>query len=101
VNPQEFAEVHGLTVEEAQVILAIRSQSVATTEPESRVSRARLALMSAQKRVGVHPVEVDGSDLKKGYDPDADVGKAEFYRKQCGVTFDPPVRTSEGWEDPP
>jgi predicted nucleotidyltransferase len=100
VTSQEFADAHGLTLEEAEVILARRQKLARVLEEgESRADRARAALLAAQKKVGVHPVSVDGSNLTQGYDPDADVGKVEFYRKKEGVPFDPPRK--DDWEDPP
>jgi arsenate reductase-like glutaredoxin family protein len=101
MTPGEFADAHGLTLDEAEVVLARRLKlSRALEDGEARADRARAALLAAQKKVGVHPVTVDGSNLTQGYDPDADVGKVEFYRKVDGVTFDPPRRADE-WEDPP
>jgi len=102
VDTVAFAEEHGLSVEEATLILSRRAR--AAQEPQGgRVAQARATLLAAQKRVGVHPVSVEGSDLKKEYDPDADVGKREFYGK--GGSENTPQKTgrhvADDWEDPP
>jgi hypothetical protein len=115
VTPAEFAEAHALTLEEAELVLAKRNQPPPPTKPLAgslgqdlvevgqtvdRLMRARLKLAAAQKRVGVQPVVVEGSELTQVYDPDADVGKARFYEKKVPVESDPPKRFGD-WEEPP
>lgn len=117
MTPQEFADAHGLTLEEAEMVLARRVAGVGATTimvggdevmgrpvrgpaPSSRLAKAREALEKTQKRVGVQPVQADGEELVQVYDPDADVGKVKFYEKQGRVESDPPKRFGD-WEEPP
>lgn len=112
----------GLTLEEAEMVLARRAAGVGATtimvggievmgrpvrggdrqapDPNSRLAKAREALEKTQKRVGVQPVQADGEELVQVYDPDADVGKVKFYEKQGRVESDPPKRFGD-WEEPP
>lgn len=80
MTPQEFADAHGLTLEEAHLILEKRNRPAA--DPNSRLALAREALEKTQKRVGVQPVSAEGEELVQVYDPDADVGVKTFYEKQ-------------------
>lgn len=80
MTPEEFAEAHGLSVEEATYILSRRK---ALAEPSSaRVERARSILASVQKRVGVHPVVVQGEEAVSVHDPDAEEGLGRFYKRK-------------------
>lgn len=92
----EFAEAHGLSLEEAELILAKRRAPA--PDPNSRLARARQALSSGERRVGARSVSTHGDEVVEVIPPDTSV---PFLKKQNGVTFDPPLRTSEGWEDPP
>lgn len=97
MTTQEFAEAHGLTLEEAQLILARRQPPLSLN---SRLEKAREALERSQKKVGVHPVEVTGVELTHGYDPDADVGKREFYEEQAqGGSVSTPWRIVGEWDE--
>ena len=98
MTPQEFADAHSLTLDEALLIIAKRTQP--TPDPNSRLALARAKLEATQKRVGVQPVSAEGDELVKGYDPDADVGKVRFYEKMGRVDSDPPKRFGD-WEEPP
>lgn len=97
MTPAEFADAHGLTLEEATLILEKRNRPA--PDPSSRLAKAREALEKTQKRVGVQPVQAEGEELVQVYDPDADVGKVKFYEKQ-GVESDPHKRFGD-WEEPP
>ena len=114
MTPQEFADAHGLSLEEAHLILEKRNRpapdpnsSLSTdiddiSRTMDRLSRARQSLAKAQKKVGVQPVSAEGEELVQGYDPDADVGVREFYKTktQGGSDFTPP-RVEGDWEEPP
>lgn len=95
MTPQEFADAHGLSLDEAELILAKRNQPHPATKP-SRLSKGAEILAKAQKRVGVDPVVVEGDSLGKVYDPDADVGLRQFYEKEKPRTpFTRPVVSAE------
>lgn len=81
MTPEEFAAEHGLSVEEATLILSRRQAARAEAEAGGRVGLAKTILSQAQKKVGVHPVKVAGDSVEKRYDPDADVGLSRFYKK--------------------
>jgi len=96
MTPGEFAQAHGLSLDEAELILAKRRAPA--TDPNSRLARARAALEASLRRTGARSVETQGDKVVEVVPPDTSV---EFMKKPGGVTFDPPLRTSEGWEDPP
>ena len=98
MTPQEFAATHGLSLEEAQLILEKRNRP--TPDPNSRLALAKAKLEAAQKKVGVQPVSAEGEELVQGYDPDADVGREKFYSNKGQVSADPPKRFGD-WEEPP
>lgn len=86
MTPAEFAESHGLSLEEATYILSRRRQlAEVSLGAEGRLERARLALSKAQKKVGVAPV-VEGyaDDLVKVEDPEAEMGLETFYASKGG-----------------
>lgn len=78
MTPREFADAHGLSMEEAQLILEKRNRP--TPDPNSRLALAKAVNAKALKKVGVQPVSAEGDELVQGYDPDADVGVREFYK---------------------
>jgi hypothetical protein len=96
----EFAEAHGLSLEEAEFVLSRRRVLADTEKAGGRLGQAKGILAATQKRVGVHPVSVEGDEVRVIRDPDADVGVSEFYAEQEGVVFDPPLRTTDDWEEP-
>ncbi len=79
LTPAEFAALHGLSLEEAELILSRRRVTEAPAAT-NRLDAARATLLAAQKRVGVHPV-VAGEGIETVYDPDADVGVQRFFEK--------------------
>ncbi len=83
---EEFAALHGLSLEEAELILSRRARSSATL-PQSteRLKRALDALERAQKKVGVHPVVVQGEQAVKTFDEEAERNLDEFYSSKGGV----------------
>jgi hypothetical protein len=92
----EFAEAHGLTVEEAELVLAKRR--VPASDSNSRLARARQALTLGERRTGARSVSTQGDEVVEVVPPDTSV---EFMKKPSGVTFDPPLRTTDDWEEPP
>ena len=111
MTPQEFADAHGLSLDEAEVILARRARSAnprilaASTE---KLRRALDALEAAQKKVGVHPVAVAEDGLAKEFDPEADQNLTSFYAKKGGSeetlrpkrTFRQPQAVEDMSQDP-
>lgn len=83
MTPEEFAEQTGLSLEEARLILARRA-AAEQPPPGSRQTLARLALEKAQKKVGVHPVVVEGGWIEKEHDPEAEEGFLSFYANKGG-----------------
>lgn len=81
-DSKAFAEASGLTLEEAELILARRRQ--ATTQEVCRITLARLALQKAQAKTGVAPVVVTPGGLEKRevMDPEAE---ARFYADKLGT----------------
>lgn len=88
MTPAEFAEAHGLSLEEAELVIRAREAKLAREavaaykakhEP-TRLEKAMAALAAAQKKVGVHPVQ-EGyfDDLHRVYDPEAEQGLDKFY----------------------
>ena len=98
MTPEEFATEHGLSIEEATLILAVRQRGV-KTDPADRLGKAKAALEAAQKRTGVHPVVEGYDELVATYDPEAEVGLRRFYGKQKTVTQDEQVPWAPGDED--
>ena len=98
MTPKEFADAHGLSLEEAHLILEKRNRPA--PDPNSRLALAKAKLEAAQKKVGVQPVSAEGEELVQGYDPDADVGRETFYKTKGEVSADPPKRFGD-WEEPP
>lgn len=107
MTPEEFAEEHGLTLEEAKLILARRS--LPTPPPGSRLTLALRALADAQKKVGVHPVVVEGGWIEKEHDPEAEEGFLTFYANKGGSSETPrpkrkvnarPVAAEDESQDP-
>ena len=70
----------GLTLEEATLILARRAVPKPTAG--SKLTQALKALADAQKKVGVHPVVVEGGWIEKAHDPEAEEGFLSFYAKK-------------------
>ncbi len=97
MTPTEFAEAHGLSLEEASYILSRRAALAETGD--AKLDRARSILALSQKKVGVHPVTLTSEGLETVYDPDADVGRGRFYEKK-----DSPAQEAArvvDWEEPP
>ncbi len=80
MTPEEFATEHGLSIEEATLILSVRARGV-KTDPADKLAKAKAALAAAQKRVGVHPVVEGYDELLRAHDPAAEVGLERFYSK--------------------
>ena len=102
MTPEEFAESTGLSLEEATYILARRA--VKAEPVNARVERARSILAATQKRVGVHPVVVEGEEVVSVHDPDAD--NSHFYlHKESNLKkskFEEPDRDGHGppgWDE--
>ncbi len=89
MTPEEFATEHGLSIEEATLILSVRARW-GKSDPVDRLGRAKAALQAAQKRVGVHPVVEGYDELVSAHDPEAEVGLRRFYSKKS-VSQDEPV----------
>ena len=110
MTPQEFADAHGLSLEEAHLILEKRNRpaldpnsSLSTdiddiSRTMDRLSRARQSLAKAQKKVGARPVQVDEDGIVQGPVPEEDLEK--FYGNKGQVSADPPKRFGD-WEEPP
>ncbi len=85
LTPQEFADAHGLSLDEAEVILARRARASSPTKLSAsteKLKRALDALEAAQKKVGVHPVAVRDGELEKGFDESAEDNLTTFYAKK-------------------
>lgn len=97
-----FAISHGLTEEEASYILARRKN---VGQPAgSRLSRAMEALQKAQKKVGVHPVAVEGGQVQKSFDEEAQKNLEQFYSRKSEHKFREEVMGTwdkGDWEEPP
>lgn len=91
MTPTEFAEAHGLSLEEAEFVISRRRALAEVEESGGRVGLARQALLAVQKRVGVHPVSVEEGGVKQTHDPDAEVGLRNFYGK-LATPVDGPIR---------
>ncbi len=82
MTPQEFADAHGLSLDEAEVILARRARASSPTKLSAsteKLKRALDALEAAQKKVGVHPVVVQGGEVAKSFDEEAERNLDRFY----------------------
>lgn len=112
VTPEEFAEDHGLSLEEAQLILEKRnrqatveflhSQGAPGFDLEARVNRLKLAqeaLRVAQRKAGVHPVAVAGSEVTRGYDEEADGNLERFYSTKGSQPLTPKKPLAVAAED--
>lgn len=83
MTPEEFAAAHGLSLEEAQLILARRARSSgALPDSTERLKRALDALEAAQKKVGVHPVVVKGSEAVKLFDEETERNLYTYYAQK-------------------
>jgi hypothetical protein len=82
VTPEEFAQEHNLSLEEAKLILARRA--IPTPPPGAKLTLARLSLTKAERKVGVHPVVVEGGWIEKEHDPEAEEGFLSFYANKGG-----------------
>lgn len=71
----------GLTLEEATLILARRAAP--KPDPGAKLTQALQALSKAQKKVGVHPVVVEGGWIEKAHDPEAEEGFLNFYANKA------------------
>jgi hypothetical protein len=89
VTPEEFAALHGLTVEEAQLILTRRS--LPKPSPGGRLAQAMKALTEAVRKTGVAPVRIEGGVLEKSelLDPEA---LERFYASKGGSNLPRPKR---------
>lgn len=81
---EEFAALHGLSLEEAELILARRAQK-ANPGALGRLAVAMKVLFAAQKKVGVHPVAVQGEKAVKTFDEEAERNLDEFYNRKGGL----------------
>jgi hypothetical protein len=88
VTPEQFADEHGLSLDEALLILEKRKRK--NLSPADRLSKARAALEAAQKKTGVHPVVEGYDELVRANDPEADIGLERFYRRKGQATDVPP-----------
>jgi|SRR6478735_2556435 len=91
---EEFAEAHGLSVEEAEYILSRRA--VKAVPPGGRAALARKVLEQAQAKVGVAPVVVTPAGLEKSelLDPEA---VDRFYATK---TYSPSITKPSRWSTP-
>lgn len=78
MTPLEQLLKAGLSQEEATLILARRA-AAEQAPPGSKLTLARMAMEKAQKKVGVHPVVVEGGWIEKEHDPEAEEGFLKFY----------------------
>jgi hypothetical protein len=83
---------------DARKAAACETAASPSAVPPAKLALGKAVLSGAQKYAGVHPVALEGDELSKIHDPDAERGLSEFYGKK-----DSPVAKSEpeGWEDPP
>lgn len=100
MTPEEFAEEHGLTVDEARLILQRRA--MAPKLGASRLQKAMETLAAAQKKVGVHPVVEAFDEVVKTHDPDAERGLETFYASKggSGQLRKPVVAAEDESQDP-
>lgn len=90
MTPEEFAEAHGLSLEEAQLILEKRAQPV--PPPGGRLARALKALREATTKVGASPVRLnpDGTLEKSELQ---DLTQLEKFYATKGMESGRPART--------
>ncbi len=107
MTPQEFADAHGLSLDEAEVILARRARASSPTKLSAsteKLRRALDALEAAQKKVGVHPVVVQDGSLAKGFDQVAAENLDRFYSSKDDRPKrrlnQPPVAVEDVSQDP-
>lgn len=84
---EEFASLHGLAVDEAELILSRRARQVSPTKLSAsteKLKRALDVLEKAQKKVGVHPVVVQGSEMAKSFDEETQKNLDLFYASKGG-----------------
>ncbi len=99
MTPQEFANAHGLSLEEAQLILEKRNRP--SMDPNSRLARARAKLEAAHKKVGAAEVSVEGDEVVKGDFSSENLER--FYSTKGGADSTHPQMKSDpdAWEEPP
>jgi hypothetical protein len=83
LTAEEFAASHGLSLEEAELILARRIQKE-NPGALGRLAVAMKALVAAQKKVGVHPVVATGDGVAKSFDEEAERNLSDFYASKGG-----------------
>ena len=96
MTPQEFADAHGLSLEEAHLILEKRNRPA--PDPNSRLAKARAVSEAANRKVGARPVLVNEDGIVQGPVPEEDLEK--FYANKGQVSADSPKRFGD-WEEPP
>ena len=99
MTPQEFADAHGLSLEEAQLILEKRNRPALS--PNSRLALAKARLEAAHKKVGAAEVSVDGDEVVKGDFSSESLER--FYSTKGGAdSTHPRVKPdTDAWEEPP
>ena len=97
MTPQEFADAHSLSLEEATLILSRRAKPATVGSP--RLGSARSILALAQKRTGVQPVAVEGESLERSHDPDAERGLKEFYVGKASISKKVEFGESRTWDE--
>jgi hypothetical protein len=84
---EEFASLHGLSVDEAELILSRRARQVSPTklsDSTEKLKRALDVLEKAQKKVGVHPVIVQDGEVAKSFDRETQKNLDLFYASKGG-----------------
>lgn len=98
MTPQEFADAHGLSLEEAQLILEKRNRPA--IPPNSRLALARAVNAKAHKKVGAAEVSVDGDEVVKGDFSSENLER--FYSTKGGSSVTARVKPDpDAWEEPP
>ncbi len=104
---EEFAALHGLSLEEAEIILTRRARSSATLHQSTERLRLALdALERAQKKVGVHPVVAQGGEVVKTFDEEAEANLEKYYapkggqERPCRKVRQPVVAVEDVSQDP-
>ncbi len=92
MTPLDALLAAGLSLEEAQLILARREAAANAPTQSQKLTRAMEALAKAQKRVGVHPVVVEGGWIEKEHDPEAEEGFLSFYANKGAGAPERPKR---------
>ncbi len=104
---EQFALDHGLSLDEAEFLLARRQRQLNPAKlgaSTDRLKRALDILEAAQKKVGVHPVVVQDGSLEKSFDQVAAENLDRFYstkddRPKRRVN-QPPVAVEDVSQDP-